>query len=127
MKWFADRAKWNIEIGRKEGHTVPDVRATVRFAVYSDLDLAQNVVKILRESTGWPVEIDGSNKPTLMRDTNGFKVVFDIGPMRTFNEIACAFSDGELLGEGIKVGQKTPDARYDEMEHLIIDILPVTS
>jgi hypothetical protein len=125
LRWFADRAKRNLESARKEGTHAPeeikDVRATVRFAVYDDLPLAQEVQKILREHTQWPVELDGSNKPTLLPDPKGFKVLFDIGPMESFGEVASAFHDGRLINE--RVGMRRSE-RWGESEHLIIDVLP---
>ena len=124
LKWFAERAQANIANAARNGQIVPNVRATVRFAVYSDVDLAQSVAKILRDTTRWPVELDGSNKPTLLPDAEGFKVVFDVGPMQSFREVAWAFSEGALLGPEVKIGQRVPDARYDEMEHLIVNVLP---
>jgi len=125
VKWFSARVEQNIERARREGKDLLDMHATVRFAVYTDLALAQAVVKILKELTGWAVEIDGSNKPTLMPSAKGFKVIFDVGPFRTFDQVASAFSEGELLGADVKVGVRITD-HFDDQEHLIVEVLPVT-
>ena len=93
LRWFAQRAQINIEKHRLQDPSVKDIRATVRFAEYKDLDLAKDVVKILKECTAWPVELDGSNKPTILPDGD-FKVSFDIGSWESFRKVAWAFTYG---------------------------------
>lgn len=122
LEWVAERFKRNIENHRKEGGIVQDIHVTVRFAVYSDFPLAQRVSEIVTKYTGWPVELDGSNKPTLLPDSNGFKVIFDVGGMQTYDEVAFAFSSGELLGADVRVGRRISDRFNSEL--LIVEILP---
>jgi len=121
LRWFAERARMNIEHHRSVDPSVKDIRVTVRFAVYADLPLAQEIQKILKDTTNWKIELDGSNKPTLLPDNKGFKVVFDVGAFRTFDEVAAAFNDGRLVDA--RLGARCTD-RFEETEHLIIEVLP---
>ena len=120
LRWFAERVKMNIERIRDKDQSVKDCRVTVRFAEYKDLDLATEIKTIIEKCTQWPVEIDGSNRPTIMPD-KAFKVLFDVGPWEGFNEVAWSFSYGELV-KG-KIGQ-TETQRFEDREHLIVNVLP---
>ena len=120
LRWFAQRAQINIEKHRLQDPSVKDIRATVRFAEYKDLDLAKDVVKILKECTAWPVELDGSNKPTILPDGD-FKVSFDIGSWESFRKVAWAFTYGQLVPG--KIGHRGTE-RFDDRQHLIVDVLP---
>ena len=75
LQWFAARVEMNTGRMRDKGEAVKDIRVTVRFAEYKDLDLAKEIEVIIKECTQWPIEVDGSNKPTIMPDGK-FKVVF---------------------------------------------------
>ena len=80
LQWFAAKVEMNSERMRNEGKSVKHIRVTVRFADYKDLDLVKEIETIVKECcTQWPVEVDGSNNPTIMPDKD-FKVVFDVGP-----------------------------------------------
>ena len=120
IRWFAERSTMNTERARGQGDPVKDIRVTVRFADYKDLDLVKEIEAIIKNCTQWPVEIDGSNKPTIMPD-NRFKVIFDVGAWQFFDEVAAAFNYGELVKATI--GKRSAD-RYEEREHLIVDVLP---
>ena len=120
LRRFADLVKMNIERMRAEGRSLKDSRVTVRFADYKDLDLAREIKTIIENCMQWPVEIDGSNKPTIMPD-KAFKVLFDVGPWGEFNKVAWAFSYGELV-KG-KIG-RTETERFEDREHLIVNVLP---
>ncbi len=121
LRKFAERVAGNIERRRAQDQSVKDIRVTVRFAEYKDVDLVNQIKTIIENCTQWPVVIDGSNKPTIMPDKD-FKVVFDIGPWQTFEEVAWAFSYGELVKGKIA---STATQRFDEDEHLIVNVLPI--
>ena len=120
LDWFSTRVEMNVARMRDKGEPVEGFRVTVRFAEYKDLDLAREIEAIVKKCTNWPIEIDGSNKPTIMPNKD-FKVVFDVGPWEWFNEVVWAFDYGELV-EG-KIGKRVTE-RFGDKEHLIIDVLP---
>ena len=96
---------------------------TVRFAEYKDFDLAKEIATIINKCTQWHVEVDGSNKPTII-PCEDFKVVFNIGPLRTFENVAWAFNYGELVKS--KIGWNTTEG-LDGGEHLIVNVIPTVT
>ena len=120
LRWFATRVSMNIDMARVQNRTSKDIRVTVRFAEYKDLNLAKEIEAIIKNCTRWPVEVDGSNNPTIMPDKD-CKVVFDVGPGPGFREVVWAFTYGELVK--CKIGWKETE-RFEETEHLIINVLP---
>ena len=124
LRWFAGRVKMNIKRIRDQDPSVKDIRVTVRFAEYKDVDLATEIKTIIEKCTQWPVEIDGSNNPTIMPEKD-FKIVFDVGPLDSFSEIAWAFSYGELVNATI--GKTINVQRFDDKEHLIVNVLPTVT
>ena len=123
IRWFAERVEMVAEWRRTEGKPVKDVRVTVRFADYGDLDLAQQIEEVIKQCAKWPVEIDGSNNPTIMPEKE-FKVVFEVGPFDDFIEVAAAFGAGELVKA--KIGKKT-NHQFVNREHLIICVHPTVT
>lgn len=127
LRAFAHRAKKNLEMAKLKGTHPPeelkDVHVTVRFAVYADLPLAQTIERILKEHTQWPVELDMSNKPILLPNEKGFKVMFDIGPMDSFMPVAHAFDDGQLIDASVGVRRTE---RWGDSERLVVEVLPTT-
>jgi hypothetical protein len=127
LQVFAQRVQRNLEFARLKKEypeeQLKEVRVTVRFAVYADLGLAQEIERILKKHTGWPVELDGSNKPTLLPSEKGFKVLFDIGPMESFMAVAVAFDEGRLVDASIGVRRSE---RWGESERLVVEVLPIT-
>lgn len=120
LRWFANNVRAVVAKNIKADPPLQDVRATVRFAVYEDLTLAKDVVAVLQRCTHWPVALDSDNKPLIEPD-HDFKIVFDIGPGGAFREVFEAFEYGALVKGKIerKLGE-----RWDEMEHLVVDVLP---
>lgn len=114
LRWFADGVR----------DRDPKVRVTIRFADYKDLPLVQAIEKELKETTDWPVHRDGGNNPALMPDSE-FKVIFESGITRTFDNVAWAFSDG-LLQPETKVGARGAERSLD-LEHLVIEVLPTVT
>ena len=86
---------------------VEDIRVTVRFAEYDDFNLAKAIETLFRNCTEWPVEVDGSNRPTI--EPGDCKVVFSFTPWIDFTEVVWAFSYGELVKGTI--GQKPIDRK----------------
>jgi len=107
----------------KDGEQTVKPTVTVRFCDYSGDDkLAQRIKEIFTEYTGWQVELDGQNKPPLLR-ADKFKVVFDVGmTVMTYGDLVYAFQQGELLGPGVTIGQLK--FGRDETKHLIVSVLP---
>jgi hypothetical protein len=127
LRTFAQRVQQNLALAKLKGEypedKLKDVRVTVRFAVYADLELAQCIERILKEHTGWPVELDGSNKPTLLPNPKGFKVLFDVGPMESFMAVAVAFDRGQLVDASVGVRRSE---RWEDSERLVVEVLPTT-
>jgi hypothetical protein len=95
------------------------VAVTIRFAAYGgDYLLAKQVEKIFEEC-GWTVDLDGSNQPVLPQ-AGAFKVVFASGHTLSFNGVAQAFSEGDLLE--VPVGQTQWNAV--DSHRLVVQILP---
>ena len=95
----------------------------VRFFGYGkDHDLAQRIREIVEKFLGWPVTLDGSNKPTLPK-AGDFKVVFVSGTTTSFKRVALAFVRGELIGEGVAIGGREFDDSID-FHRLEIHVLP---
>jgi hypothetical protein len=98
-------------------------RVTVRFVGYGeDYDIVQKIKTHVAVHLNWPVDVDGSNSPALLRATDEYKVVFDLGLTgNIFGEVAGAFSEGNLLG--VPIGFQTFSERRD-YENLIVKVLP---
>ena len=93
---------------------------TIRSAAYGhDYALVREIERIFKEFTGWAVTLDGTNNPMLPQ-AEQFKVVFESGLTMSFDVIAHAFADGDLLG--VPVGR----AQSDRSDHhrLVITVLP---
>jgi hypothetical protein len=97
-------------------------RVTVRYCSYGqDYELAKKVQEIFAKDVKWPVVLDGSNTPALMR-AEQFKVVFDTGMTAfAYGDLVHAFSEGNLLG--VTVGVRKFQDRLDD-DHLIVSVLP---
>lgn len=94
---------------------------TIRYCRYGgDYELAERMRSIFSEYTGWSARIDGSNEPPL-KQADKFKISFDVGMGMVFDDVAWAFSDGELLGV-MTVGKMMSDRT--DAEHLIVSVLP---
>ena len=120
LRWFADTVRANIAKNRKADPALKDVRVTVRFAVYEDLRLAEEIVDILERCTRWLVDLKSKNEPVIRPEGNN-KILFDVGPGGAFGEVVSAFIDGALV-KG-KIGHKIGD-RWDEAKHLVVDVIP---
>ena len=123
LRWCATLLSIKIERARESEYPLKDIQVTVRFAEYKDFDLAKEIATIINKCTQWHVEVDGSNKPTII-PCEDFKVVFNIGPLRTFEDVAWAFNYGELV-KG-KIGWNTTEG-LDGGEHLIVNVIPTVT
>jgi len=119
LRWFATLLRTRIEHRRERVPTQEHVHVTIRFAAYDDWALVQQIGEIIKTHTQWPVEVDGSNNPTIRPDDK-YKVIFESGLTGTFNEVAAAFVAGELLP--CTVGWRATDRA--ELEHLVIEVTP---
>ena len=100
------------------GDVKPEVK--IRFFGYGrDYALVQEIEKLFKEHTDWTVALDGTNNPVLRPDPK-FKVVFESGLFGSFNRVAAAFSEGELLK--VPIGWASSD-RQDH-HRLIVLIAP---
>ena len=123
LRWCATLLSIKIERARESEYPLKDIQVTVRFAEYKDFDRAKEIATIINKCTQWHVEVDGSNKPTII-PCEDFKVVFNIGPLRTFENVAWAFNYGELV-KG-KIGWNTTEG-LDGGEHLIVNVIPTVT
>ncbi len=111
-----ERLKWYSKMSF--GGVKPTV--TIRSAAYgNDYAIVQEIQKILKEFTGWEVALDGTNNPMLPQ-AEKFKVVFESAFTMSFDDVAFAFSDGDLLG--VPVGKAMSDR--EDSHHLVIKVLP---
>jgi hypothetical protein len=116
--WFSQRVGMNIARARERGEQVEDIHVTIRFAVYDDTALVTTIKKTIEEHANWAVDLDGSNKPTLMPHPE-FKVIFESGLHGTFDEVADIFN---TLLQDTAVGRRAAD-RLDSA-HLVIEVHP---
>ncbi len=124
IAWFGERFRMNIEHQRAlvPLQPLPDVRVTVRFAVYDDFALAQQIKAILEEHARWEVTLDNRNAPVI-KPEDRFKVIFESSESGTFNDVACAFEDGSLIPCSIGVRR----ADRPDQGHLIVEVLPTVA
>jgi len=121
-RWAHERLLMYSGLRFGDGGAVKPV-VVVRFVKYgSDYQLAKLIEKILGDFTSWEVTLDHANSPVLP-PMDDFKVIFESGPFRSFDKVAFAFSDGNLLG--VSVGAECDINRSDE-HRLVIKILPAS-
>lgn len=93
---------------------------TIRSAAYgTDHALVQEIENIIKEFLGWPVSKDGSNNPMLPQ-ADKCKVVFESGNTLSFEPMANAFAEGDLLGVPVCRAVSGREDHYC----LVIKVLP---
>ena len=112
LSWIAERAILN-------GDTTNV--AVVRFAIYDDYDLATRIKATIQQNMQWPVELDGTNNPTI-KPSADFKVIFESDLRATFDEIAKVFISGNLLNN-VSIGIRHIDILEDK-HRLVVEVAP---